>query len=243
MKADTAMASIEFNPVDELLILRGLGSSVRHPLLAAFTRQAGGGVGEDGVLQIPTRQPELTARYQTLARLLGKLGIEVETGGHVSDVLDRVETDERAFAGFAQAASDIWNAKIDTEDFRRFVEVVEARCPGRVFYRKQLLSAFHLAFSQNACNFSVPGAGKTSVVYAAYAYLSSLGRSDSRLIRHLFVVWVSSIRGYGRRSRGDPRTRQALSCRQGRGPGLLPRLRPVAGAGADLSADRRHRRL
>ena len=182
------MASIEFNPADEMLLLRGLGSSVGHPLLAAFSRHAGGGVGEDGVLRIPTRQPELTAKYQTLVRLLGKLGIEVETGGHVSDVLDRVEADERAFAGFAQAASDIWNARIDNKDFRRFVEVVEARCPGRVFYRKQLLSAFHLAFSQNACNFSVPGAGKTSVVYAAYAYLNSLPADDPRSVDRLLIV-------------------------------------------------------
>jgi|TARA_R100000049_G_C1957194_1_gene116239 SNF2 family DNA or RNA helicase len=182
------MASIEFNPADELLLLRDLGPSVGHPLLAAFSRQTGGRVSEDGVLQIPTRQPELAARYQTLVRLLGKLGVEVDTGGNVSDALDIVEADERAFAGFAQAASEIWNAKIDTEDFRRFVEVVESCCPGRVFYRKQLLSAFHLAFSQNACNFSVPGAGKTSVVYAAYAYLCSLPADDPRSIDRLLIV-------------------------------------------------------
>src|SRR3546814_10975209 len=56
------------------------------------------------------------------------------------------------------------------------------------FYRKQLLSAFHLAFSQNACNFSVPGAGKTSVVYAAYAYLKSLPPEDPKSVDRLLIV-------------------------------------------------------
>ncbi len=35
----------------------------------------------------------------------------------------------------------------------------------RRLYTLQMLSAYHMAFAQNACNFSVPGAGKTSIVY------------------------------------------------------------------------------
>lgn len=182
------MATIEYDPADELLILRGGGTAVRHPLLAAFTRQVGGALDDDGSLRIPTAPEELTNRYQTLSRLLAKLAIEIETGGHVSDALDRVESEEQQFVEFSRQAREIWDAQIDTDAFRDFVAVVEKACPGRTFYRKQLLSAFHLAFSQNACNFSVPGAGKTSVVYAAYAYLKSLPPEDPKSVDRLLIV-------------------------------------------------------
>lgn len=182
------MAIIEYDPADKLLILRDLGAVVRHPLLAAFMRQTSGRLSDDDVLRIPTEPEELTNRYQTVSRLLDKLRVEIKTGGHVSDVLERVEAEERQFAEFSRQAREIWDAQIDTDAFRHFVAVVEEACPGRTFYRKQLLSAFHLAFSQNACNFSVPGAGKTSVVYAAYSYLRSLPSSDPKSVDRLLIV-------------------------------------------------------
>lgn len=182
------MARIEYDPADRLLILHEVGTAVRHPLLAAFTRQTGGSLRDDHVLWIPTEPEELTARYQTISRLLEKLHVGIETGGHVSDALERVEAEERQFAEFSQQAREIWDAQIDTEAFRHFVAVVEESCRGRIFYRKQLLSAFHLAFSQNACNFSVPGAGKTSVVYAAYSYLRSFPKNDPKSVDRLLIV-------------------------------------------------------
>jgi SNF2 family DNA or RNA helicase len=182
------MATIEYDPADEFVILRGVGAAARHPLFTAFTRQARGHITDGDVLRIPTSPDDLTSRYQTLSRLLEKLGVSIETGGHVSDALDRVETEERQFAEFSRQAREIWEAQIDTEAFAEFVAIVEQACPGRTFYRKQLLSAFHLAFSQNACNFSVPGAGKTSVVYAAYAYLRSLPADDPKSVDRLLIV-------------------------------------------------------
>jgi SNF2 family DNA or RNA helicase len=182
------VAKVEYSPSDELLLVRGVGSASRHPLVAAFTRQAGGGVNAEGVLTIPTGRDALTTRYQTLLRLLDKVGVKVETGGHVSDALEQVEGEERRFESFSREAYEIWHAQIDTEGFRNFVKVIEASCSGRTFYRKQLLAAFHLAFSQNACNFSVPGAGKTSVVYAAYAYLRSLPAENERSVDRLLIV-------------------------------------------------------
>ena len=182
------MATIEYSNDSETMVVRDVGPAVRHPLIAAFARQAHGLVDAQGVIHIPTKLEELTNRYRTIARLLEKLSIHVETGGPVSDAIRRVEADEEQFEEFSQKAKQIWDAQIDTDDFRHFVQAVEIACPGRTFYRKQLLSAFHLAFSQNACNFSVPGAGKTSVVYAAYAYLSSLPQQDAKMIDRLLIV-------------------------------------------------------
>lgn len=182
------MASVEYDTADAVLILRDVGMALRNPLLAAFTRQTGGRVDEYGVLRIPTQPEELASRYQTISRLLQRLSIHIDTSGHISGALDDVETEERQFVEFSLKAREIWNAQIDTDAFRDFVAVVEKFCPGRRFYRKQLLSAFHLAFSQNACNFSVPGAGKTSVVYAAYAYLHLLPPENSKSVDRLLIV-------------------------------------------------------
>ena len=45
-----------------------------------------------------------------------------------------------------------------------------------------------MAFAQNSCNFAVPGAGKTSIVYAAYSYLKSLPATDKKHVDNLLVV-------------------------------------------------------
>ncbi len=181
--------SLEYDVERETLVLRDVSASVaRHPLFAAYFRQVGGSIRDDAALTLPTPPDALSARYQTVAKLLARIGAAVETHGHVSDALEQVQSDERRFAQFSRDAESIWLGRFDAEAFRQFVAIVEQACPGRVFYRKQLLSAFHLAFAQNACNFSVPGAGKTSIVYAAFAYLRSLPQADERAISRLLIV-------------------------------------------------------
>ena len=59
-----------------------------------------------------------------------------------------------------------------------FKESLVKNMQTRRLYTLQMLSAYHMAFAQNACNFSVPGAGKTSIVYGAYAYLKHLPESN-----------------------------------------------------------------
>ena len=182
------MAKAEYDPSDELLVVQELGSASRYPLLIAFARQEGGDIDSSGVLRIPTEVGSLAMRYQTLTRILDRIDESLEVDGEASDALDRAEKEERQFSQFSRDAYNIWHADIETQVFREFLSVVERECPGRTFYRKQLLSAFHLAFSQNACNFSVPGAGKTSVVYAAYSYLRTLPPTDDKWVNRLLIV-------------------------------------------------------
>lgn len=181
--------TLEFDAAEEALVLRGANDGLRrNPLFAAYLRQANGFIDEIGDIRLPTTAEALTVRYQGLTKIFGRIGIELKTHGHVSSALEHVEAEERRFAEFSKSADEIWRRQIKTEDFRHFIGVVERACPGRTFYPKQLLSAFHLAFSQNACNFSVPGAGKTSIVYAAYAYLKSLPNEDEKAIDRLLIV-------------------------------------------------------
>ncbi|MBQ9447649.1 MAG: hypothetical protein IJU61_13685, partial [Victivallales bacterium] len=82
--------------------------------------------------------------------------------------------EEKRFAEFSTKALHIRNNECDLAEFKSFTESVSTNLTFRSLYPLQLLSAYHMAFSQNACNFSVPGAGKTSIVYGAYAYLHNL---------------------------------------------------------------------
>ena len=84
----------------------------------------------------------------------------------------------------------IVNYKNEQDDFRQFTDSARRirddeshnynellgfedslRSLNRELFWHQKLSAYHLSFARNACNFSVPGAGKTTVVYAAFNYL------------------------------------------------------------------------
>ncbi len=62
-----------------------------------------------------------------------------------------------------------------------FINVIKKKMV-RSLYEHQLKAAYHMAFSLNSCNFSVPGSGKTTIVYTAYSYLKDLGKVEKLLI-------------------------------------------------------------
>ena len=96
--------------------------------------------------------------------------------------------EEEKFAEFAEKARLIRDNHCNRVDFQAFIDSVSRNLKNRSLYELQLLSAYHLAFAQNACNFSVPGAGKTSVVYGAFAYLSNLDKTDKKYVDKLLII-------------------------------------------------------
>lgn len=102
--------------------------------------------------------------------------------------LNEYQTRESLFAEFSKQAEDIRNNEPNVSDFFKFKESLVTNLPNRTLYDLQLLSAYHMAFAQNACNFSVPGAGKTSVVYGAFAYLRSLSSNDPKHVDKLLII-------------------------------------------------------
>lgn len=119
---------------------------------------------------------------------LNKYKFTEEQSESSSKVLLDFYEEERKFSAFSEMAEKIRNNECDTQDFRNFTDAVAVNLSNRSLYPLQLLSAYHLAFSQNACNFSVPGAGKTSIVYGAYAYLHSLPKSHPKYVDRLLIV-------------------------------------------------------
>jgi SNF2 family DNA or RNA helicase len=95
---------------------------------------------------------------------------------------------QQDFKDFSEKASKIWDGKYDPNHFNNFCNVLTNHLTERRLYKYQLLSAYHLAFSQNSCNFSVPGSGKTSIVYGAFSFLNSLGIDSSKYVDKILVI-------------------------------------------------------
>ena len=112
------------------------------------------------------------------------LGFDTETNEEIKEYSEKEEQFER----FAKAAEEIKANNCNSEEFAYFAEILDKNMEARHLYPLQLLSAYHLAFSQNGCNFSVPGAGKTSIVYGAYTYLKYQTKDDSKHVDKLLII-------------------------------------------------------
>lgn len=143
------------------------------------------------IIAIPYDKAAEQSKEATLAliqEMLAKFDCKESLSEVSQNVLNHFLDEKRRFEEFSQKAKSIWANKLSTDDFRAFTEVLKTRMPARRLYDLQLLSSYHLTFAQNACNFSVPGAGKTSIVYAAYAYLNSLPEDHPKHVNKLFIV-------------------------------------------------------
>lgn len=113
---------------------------------------------------------------------------DVEIKGNANSGIQAYCEEEQNFAVFSKKALDIRNNDCDVEEFKKFKDSLIDNMQNRTLYELQMLAAYHLAFSQNACNFSVPGAGKTSVVYGAYAYLHNLPEGDTKKVDRILII-------------------------------------------------------
>lgn len=124
-------------------------------------------------------------RIKTIAQYAG---CGVVFSGDVDGMVKDYILEDQKFIDFTKAALNIRNNYCNIIDFKCFKEVLFQNLQGRILYPLQMLSAYHLAFSQNGCNFSVPGAGKTSIVYGAYSYLKQLPVDDVKHVDKLLII-------------------------------------------------------
>jgi len=71
-----------------------------------------------------------------------------------------------------------------TDEFNVFESILDNEIT-RPLKEEQLQASFYLTTMKRAANFSVPGSGKTAMMYGAFAYLSSKGVGE---VRQLLVV-------------------------------------------------------
>lgn len=124
-------------------------------------------------------------RIKTAARY-SKCGVELK--GNANSGVQAYYEEEQKFADFSVKAQNIRNNECDIDEFKYFKDSLLDNMKNRTLYELQMLAAYHLAFSQNACNFSVPGAGKTSIVYGAYAYLHNMDDNNLKKVDRILIM-------------------------------------------------------
>lgn len=159
-------------------------------LMVSFSRLGYSVDGSD--LLIPYQEQTQIQTLQEIIRILNKFNYETTLSSNTKKEVENYSREEQLFENFASAAKSIRNDEFSKNPeliakFDLFQRTLNTRLI-RTLYPLQLLSAFHMAFAQNVCNFSVPGAGKTSIVYGAYVYLKSLPREDPRHVDKLLVI-------------------------------------------------------
>ena len=149
-------------------------------------------IAENKIIKVPFEDKNKIYTLQDVQDLLEKFGYEFVLQENIEKELSSYKNEQDNFQKFSEKAKKIRNDDFSdnlelVEDFKEFKKITEENLE-RTLYPLQMLSAFHMAFSQHSCNFAVPGAGKTSIVYGAYAYLKSLPENNLRHIDKILVI-------------------------------------------------------
>lgn len=176
------------NKNSSLLIITGdIDSIFRHRRAVRYLKDTLRYTQTEDSLYVEV-EDDINKSIDRIKKICDYISAELVFSGRVSDAVANYALEEEKFNEFAEKARSIRDNQCDKEDFQAFVDSVSQNLSNRSLYELQLLSAYHLAFSQNACNFSVPGAGKTSVVYGAFAYLSNLPQDDKKYVDKLLII-------------------------------------------------------
>lgn len=139
---------------------------------------------------------ESIERVAQLLSLAAKyIDAKIVYDSNVASDIKEFRIKEQEFEEFGNKAKNIKENNCDAKDFKAFEISLIDNMRERELYLLQLLSAYHLAFSQNACNFSVPGAGKTSIVYGAYTYLKNLPNDSPKKVDKILIIGPLSAFG------------------------------------------------
>jgi SNF2 family DNA or RNA helicase len=173
-------------------LLTGDTEDVLKNVRLVFSLKRLGYIHKDRKILIPFEDATKIKILQELQALASKFLFTTNLSEETRNEVSSFDRELRMFDEFSDKAENIRNNKFAenpelVKGFGEFQSVLKEKLT-RPLYPLQLLSAFHMAFSQNACNFAVPGAGKTSIVYGAYAYLKSLPVDDPKHVDKLLVI-------------------------------------------------------
>ena len=184
--------SVDVNIVDHLFIINGDTESLLQNKRLLISLKRLNYFIESNSVFIPFRDETQIKTLQEIQGLLGKYNYDFQFTENIQEELQAFSKEEENFELFSENAKAIRDNQFKENEalvtqFDNFQEVLKETLT-RKLYPLQLLSSFHMAFAQNSCNFAVPGAGKTSIVYGAYAFLKSLPKEDPRHVDKLLVV-------------------------------------------------------
>ena len=147
---------------------------------------------DNNIIQIPFVDENQLIIIEEIQDLFREFNIGFKFSDKTNNLLSSYNRELELFEEFSKNAENIRNNEFDKypelyDYYEQFKNSLKNQLV-RKLYPLQELSAFHMAFSQNSCNFAVPGAGKTSIVYGAYAYLKSLPDDDPKKVDKLLVI-------------------------------------------------------
>ena len=186
------IVNIDINIKKMVFILTGdISFLINNKRLWVYLEEYLAGNIIDNSVHIPYESDNIEIILQAIIKLVQNNGRNFKASPKVTTLMMDFFREENNFITFSQKAREIRNNELDQNHIKKFSEftnILANNLPSRRLYPLQLLSAYHLAFSQNACNFSVPGSGKTSIVYGAFAYLRSLPVEDTKRIDKLVII-------------------------------------------------------
>ena len=184
-----AKISIDFDPAKRQIYLFGdIVALQKNRFAWRYVKDFLHPIISEDRITVPVGDNEPFSVMANISAVLAKNGFLEAQSESSGKIVQEYYEEERRFAEFSKKALHIRNNECDADEFNRFTQSVAENLGARSLYPLQLLSAYHMAFSQNACNFSVPGAGKTSIVYGAYAYLHNLPADNPKHINCLLIV-------------------------------------------------------
>lgn len=142
--------------------------------IAVYLKNLNGAYVDGNKIIVPIENVDILDLYHRTVELFERrFKCQIENDADAGSLLGDAVNEEERFRSFSAKAYAIRNNNINPNELTSFLNYVKQESFIRTLKPFQILSAYHLAFAHNACNFSVPGAGKTSTVLASYAYLSN----------------------------------------------------------------------
>lgn len=162
--------------------------------LQSYVSLLNNGIVQDNQVIISTENTDVIRLYHKIKHLFeDRLNCELVDDKSSSSILSIAKNEEQKFIDFSRKARLIRNNEIEQSELNAFLNVIKGNSFIRTLKPFQILAAYHLAFSQNACNFSVPGSGKTTTVLAAYSYLKTTTDSDKQVDKLMVIGPLSSF--------------------------------------------------
>lgn len=156
--------------------------------LRSYLKTINNGYRDNEEIFVPIENADSNVVFSKIKELFSAIyKCEIEIDRSSKSIVDEAEDEHRKFSVFSEKALQIRNNEVRQEELQKFIDTIKKEGFKRTLEPFQLLASYHLAFSQNACNFSVPGSGKTTTVLAAYEYLRNTMDIKKR-VRNLLVV-------------------------------------------------------
>lgn len=120
--------------------------------------------------------------FKDLIELIEQKSYNYRLDEVTTNLLSEINDEVKDFITFSERALAIKNNQAEASDmYVDFIQILDSNMKRKLF-DFQSRASFHMAFSVNSCNFSVPGTGKTSIVYGAFTYLRHIEKVDKLLI-------------------------------------------------------------